>query len=174
MKKLSKDKREQENYFRVIQGYTIRSIKLHGLYNFQNIVLTDVIDTLQNRRSVIGALETETTRLKALLASEKKLSAKADSSHPRHQQTRETETSVLKVYLEKARKEVTLFKGQQIATPMGIGIIEAIIPQDEKLVVRLPFGLLYANLRRAVCWRVGSGGGEGCCDLMDARSLQVG
>ena len=47
----------------------------------------------------------------------------------------------------------TFFRqGEHLRTPMGEGIIISIRPLQETVVIQLPFGKLYANIRRAVCW----------------------
>jgi hypothetical protein len=61
-------------------------------------------------------------------------------------------TPLLKVHLQKSNLDVVLQVGQSIPTPMGSGVISKILPSEQKLVIQLPFGLLYAYLPRAVSW----------------------
>ena len=56
------------------------------------------------------------------------------------------------VKLKHSGAEVTIHRGQWVATPMGEGIVERIFPRDQKVKIKLPFGMLYAHLSRMVCW----------------------
>jgi hypothetical protein len=62
-------------------------------------------------------------------------------------------TDVLRVQVDRFQHELLFYTGMWMATPMGEGVVEAILPLEEKLVIKLPFGKMYATLSRAVHWR---------------------
>lgn len=56
------------------------------------------------------------------------------------------------VHLQHADRDVVLFVGQTICTPMGKGVVATLDPAALKISVQLGFGLLHAHLARAACW----------------------
>jgi hypothetical protein len=173
-KRFGQDKREQENYFRILQGVFARALRLHMLYTRQNTMLFDVYTALKRRKEAVDTITADVSDLKRKIESSSNLKeVKVEENESSMQVTatpeeesasaaeaaagaegalRSNETSVLKVKLSKSGKEVTLYRGQHILTPMGDGKITAIRPGQCTLVIQLPFGIMYANIRRAVCW----------------------
>lgn len=132
-----------------MQGYLLRAIRLQTLHCAQNVMLADLLISLRNQRKVTAKLDAETKYLASMLEGKIFTGANRFDLLP---QKFDGSTNVLRVFLQKAGKEVVLYKGMRMLTPMGEGEIKAIHPKEEKLVVQLPFGVLYANIRRAVCW----------------------
>lgn len=140
-------KTEQENYLRLVQGLYARMVRLHSTYARQNALLHTVHSSLHQQREDELALTTESARLKAIGSGARAVrvtgkSAADSAGHP----------LLLKVHLRKSNIDVVLQVGQSIPTPMGEGKIATILPAEQKLVIQLPFGLLYAHLPRAVSW----------------------
>ena len=139
-------KQEQENYLKLVQGLYARMVRLHSTYSRQNALLHSVYSSLHQQREAEQALTAESAKLKATSSSARggrvtgKVSADAAS------------TPLLKVHLQKSNIDVVLQVGQAIPTPMGEAIVAKILPAEHKLVLQLPFGILYAHLPRAVSW----------------------
>ena len=120
----------------------------------------DVLTALQRRKEANKSVMDNTAQLKKSIASN---SSDGESAIESGIEVPGSvlgvgETAVLRVNLKNSGGQVVLFKGQWIRTPMGDGKILSILPQEEKIVLQLPFGKLYANLRRAVCWGKASAG----------------
>ncbi len=122
-------------------------VRLHSTYSRQNALLHSVYSSLHQQREAEQALTAESAKLKATTSSSArggrvagKVTADAAS------------TPLLKVHLQKSNIDVVLQVGQAIPTPMGEGIVTKILPAEHKLVLQLPFGILYAHLPRAVSW----------------------
>lgn len=145
MKELIQEKKEQENYFHLFQGLFIRALKCNDVTCKQNVMISEIIKALNIRNESIQEIETQIQNLKSLISSASSKSKKSNKSTS-------IETCVLKINLEKSKKEVYLYKSQYLMTPMGKGQIQSIFPSENKLVIKLSFGLMYANIRRAVCW----------------------
>ena len=138
-----------------MQALLIRFIRQEVLCSKQNSMINDVLIALNRRREIAEILDNETKQLKSSILSKNK--SKNQNSN---------ETSVLRVQLTNSNKEVLLFRGQFIQTPMGTGQIESIQPNNKKVVIKLPFGLMYSCLNRVVCW-----GGIDQLDLTSDRAL---
>jgi hypothetical protein len=128
--------------------------------NRQNAMFYDVLIALQRRKDAAKAVADETLLLKKLVGSpvrdgQPALVADCNGTSSCSSTVSNTpcvETAVLRVDLKKNGGQVVLFKGQWIRTPMGDALILSILPKEEKIVLQLSFGKMYANLRRAVCW----------------------
>lgn len=155
--KYSKSKKEQENYIQIMQALCIRYLCRHVYYCRQNMIMHDVIKTIQQRHKNTEFVEGEIKNLKSLLQSK---SSKNSSSKLALSQN---ETSVLSVKLRNSNREVVLYKGQLINTPMGIAKISSINTLTLSVVFDLPFGKMYSVIARVVCW-------GGSVDALDATS----
>ena len=147
-------------------------------YNRKNTMYTDILLALQRRKEASDIMATEVSSLRLLLHNpvvSKKVVGKSSNSSVDNVNdngftnintldTNSVETSFLRVEL-KSGKEIILYKGAWIRTPVGEGQIAQIIPIEDKLVVNLSFGKLYASIRRAVCW--------GFSNRMDLQLLDV-
>ena len=127
--------------------------------NRQNAMFYDVLTALQRRRDAAKSLAEEVLLLKKSTGVNGRdgLSAHVAGEVCNDATTAEStvppyETALLRADLSKSGAQVVLFKGQWIRTPMGDGKIISIQPKDEKVILQLSFGKLYANLRRCVCW----------------------
>lgn len=144
-------RKEHENYLKLVQGLYARMVVLHGNYSRQNALLNHVHDSLAQQRQVEQLLSSESMKIKALSAASRnaqnggKPAAAATVADDRS-------TPLLKVHLQKANVHVVLHVGLSIATPMGSAVISKILPEEQKLVLKLPFGLMFAHLPRAVSW----------------------
>lgn len=147
VKRISKKKQDYENYFRVIQGRLCRTLFLQGVYNRRNVMTCDLLSELKQRAAATKCLNSETQRLKKIADNVK--SGKID-----YTKTQFESISLLRVNLEDSDEEILFYVSQFIVTPMGKGEVIALTPKDEKIVIKLSFGILYANIRRAVCWRL--------------------
>lgn len=145
-------KKGQENYIQLLQGMVSQELYLRSSLSRQGSMLADVHHALQARRLGIDTLESSIQNTRTLFHPKSKGNSKNSNSklgniHP-------NETMVLTVYLKKADKEVTFFKGLEIHTPMGPAKIESIMPQESKMVLRLSFGIMYARIEKVVTWGV--------------------
>lgn len=118
----------------------------------------DLMETMQRRRNAAEVMENECKKLKA--CSQVK---SARSTSMKQLGYAEGETAMLRVFMKKANKEVVLYKGEWIKTPMGLGQITCIQPMDHRVTIQLPFGKMYSCLERVVCW-------GGLQDRLDATS----
>lgn len=155
-------KQDEGNYFRVIQGFHTQALRLQMGLNRQNSMFYDVLNALQRRKEGKKSLANDVMQLK------KKLNVDAETATGKLVNV-DGETAVLRVDLKKSGGQVLLYKGQWIRTPMGDATILSIHPKDEKVVLQLPFGKMYANLRRAVCW----GKANSAVSLLDLGSDEV-
>lgn len=119
----------------------------------------DVLIALQRRKDAAKTVADETLVIKRLVGStvrDGQPAAVGGESNSTSSSTRcdtaGVETAVLRVDLKKNGGQVVLFRDQWIRTPMGDAMVLSILPKEEKIVLQLPFGKMYANLRRAVCW----------------------
>lgn len=140
-------KQEQENYLKLVQGLYARMVRLHSTYCRQNALLHSVYTSLYQQREAEQKLASECAKLKLTESASRtaRTNGKTDQEDP-------NSTPLLKVHLQKSNLDVVLQVGQSIPTPMGSGVITKILPSEQKLVIQLPFGLLYAYLPRAVSW----------------------
>lgn len=147
-------KQDECNYFRVIQGFHTQALRLQMGLNRQNAMLYDVLIALQRRKDAANSIANETIKLKKTLAANRDvlISSTAATSEETAQKNFLLETAVLVVDFKKSGGQIMLFKDQWITTPMGDGMILSIQPNADKVVIQLPFGKLYANLKRVVCW----------------------
>ena len=163
-------KQDEGNYFRVIQGFHTQALRLQMGLNRQNSMFYDVLTALQRRKEGKKAIANDISKLKNRMDSEGKISTvnwvNGNGNIPISAGLMNGETAVLRVDLKKSGEQVVLFKGQSIRTPMGNATILSIYPTDEKIVLQLPFGKMYSNLRRAVCW----GKANGTISLLDLSS----
>ena len=60
--------------------------------------------------------------------------------------------SFLIIHVVNRQRDVLLYVGQQLITPMGNGVITQLRPHDCMVTCQLPFGLLYAHISRVVGW----------------------
>ena len=158
-KRINTARKEQESYFRALQGAHMRGLLLQNAHARQNTMTWDVLTALKRRKSGTAWLEAEIQRLKSLYSNAKPIRSTAKNKDGRVNGKASTEaqpnpatTSVLRVSLEGTTKEIALYRGQHLDTPMGVGVVMQILPTEEKVVLKLPFGLMYAHLRRVLCW----------------------
>lgn len=142
-------RREHENYLKLLQGLYARSIRLYTSHNRQNALLFHVHDALQKLRESEQRVAMECGKLKAQLATAKHAGRDGKASQVQGDNSR---APVLVVHLEKAGVDVLLQEGMTLYTPMGEGSITEILPQSNKVVVQLPYGVMYAHLPRVVGW----------------------
>jgi hypothetical protein len=204
-KRISFEKKEQEGYFRLLQGALMRSIMLQNSLVRNNAMSYDVLNTLKKRKEAIQTLESEIARLKTLNDGSsssnssnsnsnskkgKKNDKSKDSSANANASASDKDglhppgsTSMLHVVVtdnsastnssgstsnkksknnnnnnnnnsnnEVQKRDIYIYRGQSVETPMGLAIIEHIFPGQDKIVLQLPFGKMYSNLRRMLCW----------------------
>jgi hypothetical protein len=128
--------------------------------NRQNAMFYDVLVALQRRKDAAKAVADETLLLKKLVGSPVRDGQPAPVGECNGTTSCPStvsnipcvETAVLRVDLKKNGGQVVLFKDQWIRSPMGDAMVLSILPKEEKIVLQLSFGKMYANLRRAVCW----------------------
>ena len=125
--------------------------------NRQNAMFYDVLTALQRRKEAEKSIANDTRLLKKSngggpIGNDAEVGVECGIDGPGSDCLAPGETAVLRVDLKKCGGQVVLFKGQWIRTPMGNGKIISIQPKEEKIVLQLSFGKMYANLRRAVCW----------------------
>ena len=139
-----------------MQGFHAQALRLQMVLNRQNAMYYDVLNTLQRRKENAATIVSDTISLKARLdAANAPAPASRRRGHappPTRNDTIVNEVSVLRMQLLTSGREVVLYKGEYIRTPMGEGQIISIQPTEERLVIQLPFGKMYAHLSRAACW----------------------
>lgn len=150
-KRISADRKQQEGYYKVMQGAYMRALLLQSAHTKQSTMIWDVLNALRRRKSATKAIEESITKLKAQVSSSKPR-GKASSKVKDVDNGNDGSTAVLCVFLKGINKEVYLYRGQWVATNMGEGCIENIYPDQEKVIIALPFGTMYSNIRRVVCW----------------------
>lgn len=172
-KRFGGEKKQHESFFRLMQGLHIRYLRLYSTHSRHLAIILDILTSLQRRRESTALIEQETSKLKSSLAassssgsSRSRSNAQKNAAAAVAAATLDGSTAVLRVLQNKSGKEVMLFKGQWIHTPMGEGRIESIYPALSRVVVQLSFGKMYACLRRVVCW--GPSRGEGLDTTSDA------
>lgn len=152
-KHFSDIKEEQENYIHILQVLYMRALKLHKAYSFQNSMIYDMLVTLKRRNQLATSLENDTQKLKTMLQPAKRGPvSKAREKEKDQSGLVEGETSALRVELKKSGKNVLLYKNMYINTPMGEGQVVTILPRQQKVVIKLPFGMMYSHLARVVSW----------------------
>jgi len=144
-------KEEQENYLHVLQVLYMRALKLHKAYSFQNSMMYDILAALKRRNELAASIENDTQKLKSMLQPAKRGPA-SKSKDKDNSGLVEGETSVLRVELKKSGKTVLLYKNMWICTPMGEGQVITILPLQQKIIIKLPFGLMYSHIARVVSW----------------------
>ena len=140
-------KRDQSNYVRAIQGYHSQALRLQMSLKRQNAMFYDVYTSLQRTRKASESMKSYTDSMRIILAS-----TSIDDAIPEKTRTTPIETAVLKIRLSKTDSETVLYKGLCIATPMGNAQIVSIRPSEEKVVLKLSYGELYATIRQVVIW----------------------
>ena len=182
-------KKEQEGYYRLLQGAHMRGLQLQNAHVRRNTMTYDVLTALRTRRENLSLLDAEILRLKTLYTNAKAVrsttkSTKNGGKNSADANNQPGTTSVLRVTIGTGTpfsREVCLHRGQHIHTPMGVAIIQTIFPADDKVVLQLPFGLMYSPLKRVVCWgaRTAStsssegAGGEPILDAVSDRALTL-
>ena len=155
-RRFKQEKRDQGNYVRVMQGFHAQALRLQMVLNRQNAMYYDVLNTLQRRKDHATSIASDTINLKARLdAANAPAPASRRRGHappPARNDTIVNEVSVLRIQLLKSGREVIFYKGECIRTPMGEGRIISIQPTEERLIIQLPYGKMFAHLSRAVCW----------------------
>lgn len=147
----SNTKEEQESYVHILQVLYLRALKLHKAYSFQNSMMYDILASLKRRNEVAICIENDTQKLKSMLQPVKRGPA-AKSKDKDNSGLVEGETSVLRVELKKSGKTVLLYKNMWICTPMGEGQVVTILPLQQKIIIKLPFGIMYSHIARVVSW----------------------
>lgn len=161
---------ESHNYIRLMQALFTRSLNLHATYSRQNTTLFRVFDALNKKKDAEIIVESELTKL----VQQRKEAKKENNSHNNKEKEgvckengagvststaaqQHDSVKFLKVHLATSDRDVLLYIDQTVNTSMGNGSISEIMPIARKVVIRLPFGLMYVHLARAVCWLGDSG-----------------
>ncbi len=157
----------QQNFIRLLQGLYIRALKLHSYNSKNNTMIYNILENIRRLKSYMELINDYSSHYQALSAipvqtnnSSKKTSSKnkANQNNSNVQTLLNNagiangETNLLKVTIKKHNKDIVLFKGQCIITPMGMGTIICIKPKELKVVLKLPYGLLYAHVAKVVSW----------------------
>jgi hypothetical protein len=194
-KKFGVVKKQHENYLKLMQSLYIRSVRMHSTYSKQNVLLHQVHNSLSHQRETEAFLESECAKLKVHAeaaaasgaggggggggttrggrksnANDAGSSGMASAGASTGVVVTEVPTPLLRVHLQNSCCHVLLYVGQRIPTPMGLGTVTTILPESKKLVLKLPFGLLYAHLARAVSWC--SAAQAGGSDLYSIHGIQ--
>lgn len=137
-----------------MQGLHTQALRLQMGLNRQHAMFYDILIALQRRKEACNSVETDTLQLKnTLKAKAKPKGSKAKINHAKvDKEDFNIETTILRVNLLKSGGQVLLYKGQWIRTPFGDGQILELHPLEEKIHIRLSFGVMYANLSRVVRW----------------------
>lgn len=132
---------------RVIQGYHSQALRLQMSLKRQNAMFYDVYTSLHRRKKASELMKSHTNLLRSALTS-----TSIEVAAPDKTGTTPLETAALRICLPKSHSETVLYKGQWVATPMGDAQIMNIRPAEEKIVLQLSYGQLYATLRQVIIW----------------------
>eukprot|EP01041_Mallomonas_annulata_P009070 gene9070-18792_t len=173
-KRFRKEKQEHENLIYALQGLCLRNLRINSAYNQQNSMLYDVLSVLKRRKEAAIMIDEESEKLKENInqliikkIENNDISNNNINNNVNIIKTYQNETHILRVKVNDpkggsgASREELFYYGQCISTPMGDGIIESIRPVNASLVIRLPFGKLYAAIARVVNWGQAYGHGHG-------------
>lgn len=159
LKRYRQAKQDEGNYYRVMQGFHTQALRSQMVLNRQNAMFYDVLTALQRRKEGTESIGSQTLLLQHALGKKfpinrencdgKDLDSTISSPIP---DLKKGETAVLRIDSKQSSGQLVLFKGQWIKSPMGDGQILHLLPQEEKIVVQLSFGILHANLRQALSW----------------------
>jgi hypothetical protein len=144
--KFASSRREYENYIKLLQGLFARTARLHSSHARHNALLYTIHQGLQQMQAAERLVVAECDKLKSQGKTAKGKAATDPAA------AADGSTPVLKVHLQKRNADLLLHVGMTIPTPMGDGVIEKIFPDSNKVVVKLPYGLMYAHLPRAMNW----------------------
>jgi hypothetical protein len=161
-KELQSEKREQEGYFRLLQGAHMRGMLLQNAHVRQNTMTYDVIVALKQRKEALAMVDAEMIRLKTLYASVKSARSSGKTKGSKSPSSSNNDgprgsTSMLHITIDAntpSAHDVYVYRGQVIDTPMGPGTVESIQPAEKKVTINLPFGIMYAHLNRMICWGI--------------------
>ncbi len=158
----------QQNFIRLLQGLYIRALKLHSYNSKNNTMIYNILENIRRLKSYMELINDYSNNYQALstISAQANNSGKRNNSKNKASQQNSSniqtlvnnagiangETNLLKVSIKKHNKEIVLFKGQCINTPMGIGTITCIKPKELKVVLKLPYGVLYAHVAKVVSW----------------------
>ena len=70
-KRISADRKQQEGYYKVMQGAYMRALLLQSAHTKQSTMIWDVLNALRRRKSATKAIEESITKLKAQVSSSK-------------------------------------------------------------------------------------------------------
>lgn len=124
-KDFSIEKKQHENYLRLLQSLQARALQLRNVYIQRNLVLMDAHSANARRVEAVKSLKSECAA---------------------------GETNVLRVTLTPSQRVLAFYKGQYLHTPMGEGLITKIVAASQTLHIQLPFGVLFASASAAVEW----------------------
>jgi hypothetical protein len=169
-KRIHTERKEQEYYFRVLQSAHFRSLLLQSAQSKQNTMMWDVLQSLRRRKMAAEVIDSELLKIKQLYSNAKPMrnstkgkgkgggkggcstgSGGGDGDEPP-----EGASAVVRVHLRHSGQEVVIYRGQWVATPMGEGCVERIFPREQKVHIRVGFGMLYAHLPRMIYWGLSS------------------
>ena len=157
----------QQNFIRLLQGLYIRALRLHSYNSKNNAMIYNILETIRRLKSYMELINDYGNNYQALATvpaqnnSGKRNSSKSKTNQQSNSNIQALinsagiangETNLLKVKVKKHEKEIVLFKGQCINTPMGMGTITCIKPKELKVVLKLPYGVLYAHVAKVVSW----------------------
>lgn len=140
---------------------------MHSYNSKNNTMIYNILENIRRLKSYMELINDYSSHYQALNAMpvQANNSSKKTSSKNRTNQNNSNiqtllnnagiangETNLLKVSIKKHSKDIVLFKGQCIITPMGMGTIICIKPKELKVVLKLPYGVLYAHVAKVVSW----------------------
>ena len=167
-KRFSQEKLEHENLLSMMQALSARNMNIRGACSYQIVMLHDILKSLKRKNESIHILESKIASVRNTDSSNEK-SQSMHMAASRHFFGSD-ETPVLSVTLRDSGKRVVIYQGETIVTPMGEAVIVSIHPSAERVILRLTFGLLYANLRRLVTWGKSNANASTSTATLDATS----
>ena len=139
-KKSHTERKEQEYYYRVLQAAHFRSLALQSAYNKQSTVMFDMLQSLKRRKAATEVLDIEIQKLKQQHANAKPVrkyqgqeqgGAKVADKEDADADANGSSAAVV-VKLKHSGAEVTIHRGQWVATPMGRGSWSGSFPETRK------------------------------------------
>eukprot|EP00597_Dinobryon_sp_UTEXLB2267_P009957 CAMPEP_0170098212 /NCGR_PEP_ID=MMETSP0020_2-20130122/303_1 /TAXON_ID=98059 /ORGANISM="Dinobryon sp., Strain UTEXLB2267" /LENGTH=308 /DNA_ID=CAMNT_0010320623 /DNA_START=128 /DNA_END=1051 /DNA_ORIENTATION=+ len=155
--KFSDVKPEEETYLRLLQSLYIRNLRLNIAQSKQQSMLHHTFDAIKKKKESVEALELHYNNLQIAMKHLDERSPIATKSviETRQQVLHEISqgvSRVLRIQGENSSHEVVIFMGQCIVTPFGEGKITSINTLDNKITIRLRYGILYSTPATILSW----------------------
>jgi len=125
-------KREQKNFIRAMQGFCRNHCQHFDVLSQKNSMLYDMIKSLQHKKQGLNFFGKSLAELE------------------QHDEEDEADTS--EAPSDDKSGVFHFYKNQCVSTPMGLGSIMSIDASEEKVSIKLPFGIMYSSFASVISW----------------------